>query len=173
MPLGDYLQRCDYRTSRARCTLAQVKENYPWRDIVRSATRCIPCRSGWRWLVWQPLMCSIWWHQTFPQLWIRTLGSLRRILDNKYGFDDFNQAVFAGGQCFLGSQLWKVGDQAIIDGALVNGSAKGVGLFPALSRSSNRLSVSLRVRHDHRPVGSDDRISLFNLIACMNATDLS
>ena len=50
-----------------------------------------------------------------------------RILENKYGFDDFNQAVFAGGALKTGSGLWKIGDVGIIDGALVHGTARLVG----------------------------------------------
>ena len=63
------------------------------------------------------------------------LGFLRRILDNKYGFDDFNQAVFARGSVALGRQLWEKGDMKIIDGALVNGSANSVGLLAGISRN--------------------------------------
>lgn len=62
------------------------------------------------------------------------LGFLRRILENKYGFDDFNQAVFAHGSLGLGQQLWQKGDVALIDGALVNGSAKGVGALAGIAR---------------------------------------
>lgn len=62
------------------------------------------------------------------------LGFLRRILDNKYGFDDFNQAVFARGSLGIGQQLWQKGDVALIDGALVNGSAKGVGALAGIAR---------------------------------------
>jgi len=62
------------------------------------------------------------------------LGFLRRILDNKYGFDDFNQAVFARGSVGLGQQLWKKGDVSIIDGALVNGTAKSVGALSSIAR---------------------------------------
>jgi len=61
-------------------------------------------------------------------------GVLRRILENKYGFDDFNQAFFAAGSVGLGNKLWKVGDQGIIDGAMVNGSAKSVGWFAGIAR---------------------------------------
>jgi len=73
---------------------------------------------------------------SIPEALDKKFGFLRRILDNKYGFDDFNQAVFAGGSVALGRSLWKVGDQTIIDGALVNGSAKGVGLFSHLARGA-------------------------------------
>ena len=54
-------------------------------------------------------------------------GFLHRILANKYGFDDFNQKVFAGGSLGLGRQLWQKGDVGVIDGALVNGTARRVG----------------------------------------------
>ncbi|MBE0438661.1 MAG: NADH-quinone oxidoreductase subunit L [Gammaproteobacteria bacterium] len=59
---------------------------------------------------------------------------LYRILENKYGFDDFNQTVFAGGARAVGQFLWKVGDIKIIDGALVNGTAKTVGMISSLVR---------------------------------------
>lgn len=59
---------------------------------------------------------------------------LYRVLDNKYGFDDFNQTVFAGGARKVGQFLWKVGDIKIIDGTLVNGTAKTVGMISSLVR---------------------------------------
>jgi len=57
------------------------------------------------------------------------LNWLHRILDNKYGFDEFNQSVFAGGSLGLGKLLWTAGDRGLIDGLIVNGSAKTVGWF--------------------------------------------
>lgn len=57
-----------------------------------------------------------------------------RILINKYGFDDFNQTVIAGGSRQLGQLLWRVGDRILIDGALVNGSAKTVAWCSRLAR---------------------------------------
>lgn len=63
------------------------------------------------------------------------LGFFRRILENKYGFDDFNQAVFARGSVSLGRQLWEKGDIKIIDGAVVNGAANSVGLLAGLARN--------------------------------------
>ena len=50
-----------------------------------------------------------------------------RILENKYGFDTFNEKFFAFGSRFLGEKFWKIGDVKIIDGWLVNGTAKSVG----------------------------------------------
>lgn len=64
----------------------------------------------------------------------RNLGFLRRLLENKYGFDDFNQKVFAGGALGLGRQLWEKGDVRLIDGALVNGSAGRIGALASIGR---------------------------------------
>ncbi len=60
---------------------------------------------------------------------------LHTLLDNKYYMDKFNQAVFAGGARAVGTGLWKAGDRALIDGLLVNGSAKLVGWFSGLTRT--------------------------------------
>ena len=57
-----------------------------------------------------------------------------RILENKYGFDTFNQWFFASGAVALGTKLWKIGDVALIDGMMVNGSARLVGWFAGVVR---------------------------------------
>jgi NADH-quinone oxidoreductase subunit L len=57
----------------------------------------------------------------------RRAGLLYRVLVNKYYADDFNQAVFAGGARGIGQLLWRIGDEVVIDGLLVNGSARVVG----------------------------------------------
>lgn len=59
---------------------------------------------------------------------------LWRILDNKYGFDRFNDTVFAGGARSLGGMLWRVGDIRLIDGLAVNGSARLVRLVSRVGR---------------------------------------
>ncbi|MBI2959046.1 MAG: NADH-quinone oxidoreductase subunit L [Betaproteobacteria bacterium] len=61
-------------------------------------------------------------------------GILATILEKKYGFDEFNQWFFAGGVVRLGTGLWKVGDVTLIDGLMVNGSAKLVGWFAGVVR---------------------------------------
>ncbi len=57
----------------------------------------------------------------------RTLKPLRTILENKYYMDWFNEHVLAAGARMLGTGLWKGGDQAVIDGVVINGSAGLVG----------------------------------------------
>ena len=56
------------------------------------------------------------------------------ILEEKYGFDRFNDWFFAGGARLLGRGLWKGGDQMLIDGVMVNGSAGAVGWISGLVR---------------------------------------
>ncbi|MBA2672350.1 NADH-quinone oxidoreductase subunit L [Ramlibacter sp.] len=64
----------------------------------------------------------------------RAAQPLYTLLENKYYMDWFNENVLARGARGLGIGLWKGGDQALIDGALVNGSWKLVGLFSRMAR---------------------------------------
>jgi len=59
---------------------------------------------------------------------------IHTILENKYYMDKFNETVFAAGARVLGRGLWTVGDRGLIDGLLVNGSAKLVGWFSTVIR---------------------------------------
>ncbi len=61
------------------------------------------------------------------------LTVFKRVLENKYYLDAFNEKVLAAGARLLGQGLWKVGDVGLIDG-LVNGSARTVGLVSSLVR---------------------------------------
>ncbi len=56
------------------------------------------------------------------------------ILENKYGFDAFNDWFFAGGVRRLGGVLWRIGDVKIIDGFFVNGTARVIGWSSRLIR---------------------------------------
>jgi NADH-quinone oxidoreductase subunit L len=56
----------------------------------------------------------------------RRVQPLYTLLDNKYYMDWFNENILARGARGLGMGLWKGGDQAVIDGLLVNGSWKVV-----------------------------------------------
>jgi len=56
------------------------------------------------------------------------------LLDNKYYFDRFNDWFFAGGARGASGFLWKFGDVKLIDGVMVNGTAKLVGMFSGVMR---------------------------------------
>ncbi len=60
--------------------------------------------------------------------WLYTLFA------NKFYFDELYQFLFARGSRRLGNVLWRAGDVALIDGALVNGSAQVVGWFSGVLR---------------------------------------
>lgn len=62
------------------------------------------------------------------------LKLLHWVLTNKYGFDRFNEIVFAGGARAIGNLLWRVGDVTLIDGVMVNGSARTVGWVAGVVR---------------------------------------
>ncbi len=63
-----------------------------------------------------------------------TLSPLYRLLDQKYYMDRFNDWFFAGGARSVGGGLWRFGDTAVIDGVLVNGSAKMVAWLAGVAR---------------------------------------
>src|SRR5208337_4797328 len=56
------------------------------------------------------------------------------LLDNKYYFDRFNDWFFAGGARGASGFLWKFGDVKMIDGLMVNGTARLVGLLSGVVR---------------------------------------
>ncbi|BEP43377.1 MULTISPECIES: NADH-quinone oxidoreductase subunit L [Variovorax] len=64
----------------------------------------------------------------------RAFGPIYRLLENKYYMDWFNENVIARATRALGTGLWKGGDQALIDGAVVNGSWKVVGRISGVVR---------------------------------------
>ena len=61
-------------------------------------------------------------------------GPLFTLLDRKYFIDEFYSWLFAGGARALGAGLWKIGDVKVIDGFVVNGAARVVGLTALLVR---------------------------------------
>jgi NADH-quinone oxidoreductase subunit L len=64
----------------------------------------------------------------------RALRPLYNLLDQKYYMDRFNDWFFAGGARSVGGGLWRFGDVGVIDGVLVNGSAKLVGWLASVAR---------------------------------------
>ena len=70
----------------------------------------------------------------WPGLVARKFGLLYTIVERKYGFDELYSWLFAGGARAIGNGLWKGGDQRVIDGILVNGSARLVGWTASVVR---------------------------------------
>jgi len=59
---------------------------------------------------------------------------LYTLLENKYYMDWINENILARAARALGVGLWKGGDQGIIEGVFVNGSARLVGRFAGVLR---------------------------------------
>ena len=69
-----------------------------------------------------------------PEWFQENLSFVHKVLDNKYYADKFNEVVFAAGSVGIGKILWKFGDEKLIDGLIVNGSAKTVGYISSVVR---------------------------------------
>jgi len=61
-------------------------------------------------------------------------GPLYAIVERKFGFDELYSAVFAAGARVVGRGFWRGGDQTVIDGLLVNGSARLTYWFAGVVR---------------------------------------
>ncbi|ANA32363.1 NADH-quinone oxidoreductase subunit L [Ralstonia mannitolilytica] len=69
-----------------------------------------------------------------PAAIAKRFSGVYKLLDNKYYMDKINEIVFANGAVKFGRGLWKGGDQGVIDGVVVNGSARLVGWFASVVR---------------------------------------
>jgi len=89
------------------------------------------------WLALAGVVSSYYMYMVNPALPTaikRHVMPLFNLLENKYYLDWFNENVLARGARGLGVVLWKVGDQTVIDGGVVNGSWRVVGLVSGVVR---------------------------------------
>ena len=89
------------------------------------------------WLALAGVVSSYYFYMVKPSIPAaikRQFHPIYVLLDNKYYLDKFNEVVFAGGARLIGGGLWNVGDRGLIDGLIVNGSAKAVGWFSKITR---------------------------------------
>jgi NADH-quinone oxidoreductase subunit L len=84
-------------------------------------------------------VASAWYcyliNPSVPAWFFRTFSPLHKLLENKYYMDKINEFLFAGGARWLGGGLSSVGDRTLIDGLMVNGSAKLVAWFSTITRT--------------------------------------
>jgi NADH-quinone oxidoreductase subunit L len=64
----------------------------------------------------------------------RALMPIYKLLENKYYMDWINEHIVARAARGLGLGLWKGGDSALIDGAVINGSARAVDSLASAAR---------------------------------------
>jgi NADH-quinone oxidoreductase subunit L len=70
-----------------------------------------------------------------PAWFYQKFSAIYTLLDNKYYMDKINEVVFAAGARKLGSGFSSIGDKTLIDGWIVNGSARLVGWFSTVTRT--------------------------------------
>jgi NADH-quinone oxidoreductase subunit L len=89
------------------------------------------------WLAAAGVATAFWFYILSPGIPAKISDAfawLHRILEQKYYLDRFNEVFFAGGARRLGAGLWQKADQGMIDGLLVNGSARVVAAIAAVLR---------------------------------------
>jgi NADH-quinone oxidoreductase subunit L len=69
-----------------------------------------------------------------PKRIAMAFGPLYALVERKYGFDELYSWLLAGGARAVGRGFWKGGDQTVIDGLMVNGSARVTGWFSGIIR---------------------------------------
>ncbi|MCJ7453215.1 MAG: NADH-quinone oxidoreductase subunit L [Steroidobacteraceae bacterium] len=121
---GDFFQGSIYVT-RGHDVLAYLKEEFhgPAAFVVHGIKGPVV------WLAMAGVLTAWFLYLKRPELAARLReksGALYTLLVNKYYFDAFNEKM-AAGTLGLGRLLWRGGDEALIDGVAVNGSARLVG----------------------------------------------
>jgi NADH-quinone oxidoreductase subunit L len=89
------------------------------------------------WLMTTGIAVATYIYLLKPQLadsLAQRLSPIKSLLEHKYFFDDFNQKVLVNFSLMIGSAFWKAGDQTLIDGVAVNGSARSVGMIAQVMR---------------------------------------
>ncbi|MFG6441268.1 NADH-quinone oxidoreductase subunit L [Roseateles sp. LKC17W] len=71
---------------------------------------------------------------SIPATFAKVLRPLIVVMENKYFMDWINENILARGARLLGTGLWKGGDGMLIDGLIINGSARTVGGIAGLVR---------------------------------------
>ena len=89
------------------------------------------------WLALAGVAMSYWFYMVSPSIPTAIkarAGFIYKLLENKYYLDWFNENVLARLARVTGKALWKGGDQGVIDGFLINGTANEVRAVASLGR---------------------------------------
>ena len=126
MLYGDLLKDAIFVNSEAHGAMAELREHF--HGALQMAVHGLTTLPFW--LAVAGVALSYYMYMVNPALPTAIKARvmpLYTLLENKYYLDWFNENVLARGARALGVGLWKGGDQALIDGTLVNGSWKVVG----------------------------------------------
>jgi len=132
MLFGNYFQEAIYISSRHPGVAALAAEFHGPLDMALHAVHGYPF-----WLALSGIVTTWVFYMKRPDIPAalqKRFHSIYTLLDNKYYFDIFNDWFFAGGARGASRFLWKFGDVKLIDGVMVNGTAKVIGLFSGVLR---------------------------------------
>jgi len=135
MLFGDFFKGVIYVDGSKHGAMAELAEKiHGWIPMALHGFTAAPF-----WLALAGVVTSYVFYMLMPQIpaAIKRISEkigLYQVLEGKYGVDWVYENIFARGSRVLGGVFWKVGDQGLIDGLIVNGSWKVVGRISALVR---------------------------------------
>ncbi|WP_423460633.1 NADH-quinone oxidoreductase subunit L [Ottowia sp. VDI28] len=133
MLFGDFFKGVIFVDGTRHHAMAELAEEiHGWVPMALHGFTALPF-----WLALAGVAVSYYMYMINPALPARIKRMFQPIytlLENKYYMDWINENVFARGARVIGTGLWKGGDQALIDGAVVNGSWKIVGWISSVVR---------------------------------------
>ncbi|MGI9233120.1 MAG: NADH-quinone oxidoreductase subunit L, partial [Woeseiaceae bacterium] len=122
------------QVDKSRDVLAQLGESF-WHGSLGLVTHAIVTPVFW---LAAAGVFSAWYlylkRPDIPETIKNKFSGAYDLLDRKYYFDDLYIKGFAAGGRSIGSFLWQKGDQLIIDGMMVNGTARSVGRLAGIMR---------------------------------------
>jgi NADH-quinone oxidoreductase subunit L len=133
MLFGDFFKDAIFVDHHVHHAMSELKDEFHgWVQMALHALSTAPF-----WLAVSGVALSYFFYMVkpaIPAMIKQKFGAIYTLLDNKYYMDRFNEIVFSGGARLLGGGLWNVGDKGLIDGLVVNGSAKLVGMLSKVVR---------------------------------------
>jgi len=133
MLFGDFFKDSIFINLEAHPAMEELKNDFHgWLDMGLHSFTSLPFILALSGVVFAYICYMV--APSIPATFARVLGPVIVILENKYYMDWFNENVLAKLARGLGIGLWKGGDQGIIDGLIINGSARGIGGIAGIVR---------------------------------------
>jgi NADH-quinone oxidoreductase subunit L len=133
MLFGDFFKDAIFINHDVHHALGELKEEF--HGAVAMATHGVKTLPFW--LALGGVLTAYLFYMVAPQIpatIARVLAPVIKVLENKYYMDWINENILAAAARALGVGLWKGGDAGLIDGVIINGSAKTVGGIAGLVR---------------------------------------
>ncbi|QIL83929.1 NADH-quinone oxidoreductase subunit L [Diaphorobacter sp. HDW4A] len=135
MVLGDFFKGVIFVDESKHHAMAELRhEIHDWVSMALHGFTAAPF-----WLALAGVVTAYLFYMVWPAIPAKIMSisksiGLYQVLEGKYGVDWVYENIFARGARAFGTVFWKVGDQAIIDGAVVNGSWKLMAKLGQLAR---------------------------------------